>query len=292
MDITKFNHFFHQPTFHPLVTIGDLARSDTSFYEERDWGMYCVILFDSVFGELRKDGNAIVYQPGSIITLLPGQSMSIKVDYTAKRKGWILAFRPELIIKTGLGRDFYMFDFFNYDFDKALTLDDREHGILTGCYENTFAELLQTPDYLTNHMIRLCIGRLLSYCKRFYEQRYAIRNSAKYNLGHTLETMIDSYLSSGSAAQQGTPNVSWAADQFNLSPNYFGSLVKKELHISAKDFIQGKIINAAEKLLSTTEMPISEIAEELGFSHSNHFTRFFTSKTGTSPLKYRKGLNK
>lgn len=288
MDIPSFNHFFHQPDLHPLVAAGDLARADVSLFEERDFGMYCVILMDTVFGELRKNGQPLPYCAGSIFTLLPGQSVSLKVDYTAKRRGWILAFRPELLVKSGLGRDFYMFDFFNHEFETALALDERERDILDGCYENAFSELLQDHDYLTNHMIRLCIGRLLSYCKRFFERRYSMRSTPGRNLGRTLDMMVDSYLSSGSAAQQGTPSVNWCADQFHLTPNYFGSLVKRELHMSAQEFIQGKIINAAEKLLTTTSMPVGEIAEELGFSYANHFTRLFTSKTGLSPLQYRK----
>ncbi|MCR5709942.1 MAG: AraC family transcriptional regulator [Bacteroidales bacterium] len=288
MDIPSFNKYFHQPDLHPLVSTGDLARADDSFFEERDPGMYCVALMDSVFGELRRDGKVLPYSAGSIFTLVPGQRVSLKIDYPSKRRGWILAFRPELLVKSGLGRDFYMFDFFNHDYGEALELDERERGILTGCYENALSELLQDPDYLTNHMIRLCIGRLLSYCKRFFERRFSIRSAPGRNLARTIDMMIDSYLSSGSTAQQGTPSVAWCADQFHLTPNYFGSLVKRELHMSAQEFIQGKIIGAAEKLLTSTAMPVGEIAEELGFSYSNHFTRLFTSKTGLSPLQYRK----
>ena len=288
MDLDTFNRFFRQPTLHPLVSVGDLSRADTSLFEERDLGMYCVILLDSAFGELRKDGKPLPCQTGSLFSLVPGQRVSLEVDYTAKRKGWILAFRPELIVKTGLGRDFYMFDFFHHDFAEAPVLSDRERGILAGCFENTLSELLQEPDYLTNHMIRLCIGRLLSYCKRFLERRYEVRTTSGRNLARTLDTMIDSYLSSGSAAQQGQPGVSWCAAQFNLTPNYFGSLVRRELHMSAQEFIQGKLVGAAEKLLATTSMTVGQIAEELGFSYPNHFTRFFTAKTGRSPLQYRK----
>ena len=288
MDIQQFNQFFHQPTLHPMVSAGELSRVDTTIFEERDFGMYGVILMNTVFGDLIKNGKPLPYQAGSLFAILPGQKISLKVDYTAKRRGLILVFRPELLVKSGLGRDFYMFDFFNHDFETALTLQERELDIITGCYEDAFLELLQEPDYLTNHMVRLCIGRLLSYCKRFFEQRYAIRSASGRNLGPSLDTMIESYLSSGSAAQQGQPSVSWCADQFHLTPNYFGSLVKRELHISAQEYIQGKIIQAAERLLSTTTMPVGDIAEELGFSYPNHFTRLFTAKTGMSPLKYRK----
>lgn len=285
--IDTFNHFFHQPSLHPMVAVGDLSRADDALYEEQDFGMYCVILMDASFGDLFKNGQQIHYQSGSIFSLKPGQRAALRRDYTVKPRGWMLAFRPELLVKSGLGRDFYMFDFFNHEVSSALELTERERGIMVNCFENTFSELLQEPDYLTNHMIRLSIGQLLSYCKRFFERQYIERVASGRNLGRRLDTMIDHYLSSGSAAQQGQPTVSWCAEQFNLSPNYFSSLVKRELHISAQEFIQGKIIQAAQKLLSSTSMPVGAIAEELGFAYANHFTRLFTGKTGLSPQQYR-----
>ena len=90
-------------------------------------------------------------------------------------------------------------------------------------------------------------------------------------------------------AGQGQPTVAWCAEQFNLTPNYFGELVKRDLQVTAHDYIQQKILLAAKNLLDTTTMSINEIAEELGFSYANHFTRMFRSLEGVTPLKYRKG---
>ena len=63
--------------------------------------MYCVVMMDSTFGELKKCGKPLPYGAGSIFTLVPGQSVSLSVDYTCKRRGWVLAFRPELLVKCG-----------------------------------------------------------------------------------------------------------------------------------------------------------------------------------------------
>ena len=65
-------------------------------------------------------------------------------------------------------------------------------------------------------------------------------------------------------------------------------MVKRELNITAQHFIQDKIIQAAKDLLDRTNMTINEIAEQLGFAYPNHFTRMFRSKTGMSPIAYRK----
>lgn len=201
----------------------------------------------------------------------------------------MLAFKPELLQKSGLGRDFYMFHFFSHDVNEALVLSQAERGIILNSFANIYAELQTPNDYLTNHMLRLGIGHLLSYCKRFFERQFSERSSNNSNMRERMDAIIDGYLSSGSTAQQGQPTVAWIASEFNLSPNYFGELVKREMHITAQEYIQRKIVSAAQSLLKGTTMAVNEIAEELGFTYPNHFTRMFRRNTGLSPLQFRKG---
>lgn len=46
-------------------------------------------------------------------------------------------------------------------------------------------------------------------------------------------------------------------------------------------------IQHASDLLCTTDLPVSEIAYQVGFSDSNYFSRHFHAKLNTSPSKYR-----
>ncbi|WP_312422608.1 helix-turn-helix domain-containing protein [Epilithonimonas sp.] len=86
------------------------------------------------------------------------------------------------------------------------------------------------------------------------------------------------------------PTVSFCADELNLSPNYFGDLIKRETGKTAQDYIQFKIINVAKERVFSVNKSISEIAYELGFKYPQHFTRLFKQKTGLLPLEY-KNLN-
>lgn len=288
-NMDEYNRYFHQSTVHPYVAVGDLSRADLTLYEPIDFDMYCIVLMDNDFGELVKGGKCVRYRAGTIFSLRPGQVVSMNLDYTQKPRGWMLAFRPELLENSGLGRDFYMFSFFQKDVYEALELSETERGIILNSFANLFAELNSPADYLTNHMLRLGIGHLLSYCKRFFERQFAIRAAVDNTLKSRLDILIDNYLSSGLPAQEGQPTVAWCARQFQLSPNYLGDLVKRELHVTAHEYIQGKIVQAAKNLLDKTTMSVNEIAEELGFAYPNHFTRMFRVQTGLSPLKYRKG---
>lgn len=290
--IEEFNAYFHQETCHPQVSVAQLSFADLSLFKPIDFNMYCVVMMESDFGELVKCNKTVHYGEGTLFTLQPGQVVSMNLNLKEIPRGWMLAFKPEILYRTGLGRDFYMFNFFAAEKQEALKLSDLEKGIALNCFANIYAELHSPTDYLSNHMIRLGIGQLLSYCKRFFERQFNERSSEQLNLTQKLDATLENYLSSGLAAQQGQPTVSWLAKQFNLSPNYFGDVVKRELRISAQDYITEKTVSKAKELLLETNMNITEIAEELGFAYANHFTRMFTKKVGYSPSIFRRISNK
>ena len=287
--ITDFNHYFSAQTLHPQVAVAELFRADFSLFDTKVYDMYALIMIDGVFGELIRDGKPLPYTKGSLVTIRPGQSIEMKMNYTTKPQGWMLVFKPELLEKTGLGRDFYMFSYFNSDYSEAIRLTDMEYGVIKNCFANLYAELNTPKDHLSGQMIRLGIGTLLSYVKRYFEKQHTTSVLRSETLVGKLDTLLDKYLGSGLPAQHGQPTVTWCATQFNLSPNYFGDMIKKEVHITAQEYIRGKIVSHAQVLLRQTNMTINEIAEELGFAYPNHFTRMFHKATGYTPLKYRKG---
>lgn len=290
-NIDEYNAYFHQPTLHSMVSVGDLSRADLSLFRPTDFGMYCVVLMDADFGALMKGGKSMRYGAGTVFSMMPGQEVSVQLNPDVKPKGWMLVFRPELLIKTGLGRDFYMFNFFSYDVQEALLLSAAERNILLNCFATIYAELHTPDDHLTGHMLRLGIGQMLSYCKRFYERQFDVKRKANNDILTRLSTLLDNYLSSGLPEQKGQPTVAWCAEQFQWSSNYFGDVVKRELHITAQEYVQGKIIEAAKTMLVSTNMTVTEIAQQLGFVYPNHFARLFHRKTGMSPSDFKKNLN-
>jgi len=291
-NIDQFNRYFHQPTSHPLVSVANLANADLSLFDPTDFGMYCVVLMEVDFGELVLRNNAMRYRAGTIFTMKPGDVVSMNLDPKTKPQGWMLAFRPELLHGSGLGRDFYMFNFFDYDVYEALELYDNERRVAINCYNNIKSELLAPDDEFTSHMLRLGIGQMLTFCRRFYERQFDTKNMHTSELIHRLDSFVDGYLSGESNLPQslGQLSVAWCAKQFHLSPNYFGDLVRKEINITAQEYVQMKTIEKAKSLLANQSLSINDIASMLGFGYANHFTRFFRNKVGLSPTKFRQQL--
>lgn len=293
-NIEQFNHYFHQPTFHPQVSVARLQDADLSLFEPTDFCMYCVVLMEVDFGELVLHDTCMRYRGGTMFTMKPGDVVSMNLDSRVKPHGWMLAFRPEQLNGTGLGRDFYMFNFFEYKVAEALELFDSERRVIINCFNNIYTELQAPDDELTSHMLRLGIGQLLTCCRRFYDRQFDTKNLHSSDLGKRLDKMVDEYLSEGSnkLRTQGPPTVAWCAEQFHLTPSYFGDVVRREMGITPQAFLQTKLIDRAKSLLASQELTINEIAEELGFSYPNHFARLFRQKTGMSPSAFRKQLLK
>ena len=288
--IEQFNHYFHQPTYHPQVSVARLQDADLSLFAPTDFCMYCVVLMEVDFGELVLHDTCMRYRGGTMFTMKPGDVVSMNLDSRVKPHGWMLVFRPEQLNGTGLGRDFYMFNFFDYKVAEALELYESERHVILNCFNNINTELQAPDDELTSHMLRLGIGQLLTCCRRFYDRQFDKKDLRTSDLAKRLDLLVDEYLQADSHKLRtlGPPTVAWCAEQFHLTPSYFGDIVRRELGITPQSFLQNKLIDRAKSLLVNPGLSVTDIASELGFTYPNHFARLFRQKTGLSPSAFRK----
>ncbi|GHU64167.1 AraC family transcriptional regulator [Spirochaetia bacterium] len=81
-----------------------------------------------------------------------------------------------------------------------------------------------------------------------------------------------------------------AAEAAALSKFYFTRFFRERTGITFHAYLSKLRINRAMSLLSETEMPVTEIVYNCGFSSINTFNRVFKNYTGVSPLSYRSDL--
>ena len=87
-----------------------------------------------------------------------------------------------------------------------------------------------------------------------------------------------------------SPSARW--QRGSTCPYYLSRLFKRVTGQSIVDYINNRRIEAAQKLLETTELSISAVAEQTGFASAAHFRRVFHEVMGTGPLQYRKAHKK
>lgn len=287
--VDDYNKLFGFETRHPLVSVVDLK--DATRVPKRvtvNYGIYAVFLKDTRCGTLRYGRQKYDYQEGTVTSFAPGQVVETEMDENVKPAARGVLFHPDIIKGTSLGQEIRSYSFFSYSSNEALHLSLREREIFSDCLDKISLELDHSIDRLSKRLISRNIQLLLDYCLRFYERQFITRAEANGTVLSRFENLLDEYFENSSAQTEGLPTVRYFADKVCLSPNYFGDLVKKETGKTPQEYIQNKIIDLAKEMIIGTDRTVSEIAYELGFQYSQHFSRIFKKNVGCTPLEYRK----
>lgn len=77
------------------------------------------------------------------------------------------------------------------------------------------------------------------------------------------------------------------ADNMHLNRSYLSALFKQETGKSIKQYLQNYRITQAERLLTSTNLPIYEISYATGFQDPMYFSKLFKSTLGITPSQYR-----
>lgn len=81
------------------------------------------------------------------------------------------------------------------------------------------------------------------------------------------------------------------ADMCHMSPTHFRRTFSSVMGFGALEYVNRIRITHATILLRTTEMPILDISEEIGFHSVSSFNRHFMEIVGMTPMKYRKQMS-
>ncbi|WP_188653114.1 helix-turn-helix transcriptional regulator [Pontibacillus salipaludis] len=73
----------------------------------------------------------------------------------------------------------------------------------------------------------------------------------------------------------------------NRNPSYISTLIKVQKERTYREILLHIRISEAKVLLEYSKEPIQQIAEQVGFSQANHFSRKFKEVIGISPSTYR-----
>jgi AraC family transcriptional activator of pobA len=205
--------------------------------------------------------------------------------------GWVLLVHPDFLWGTSLAKNIRKYEFFGYEVNEALFLSDKEESIINGIVNNIKTESQSNIDKFSQDIIISHLETLLNYAERFYQRQFITRKISNHEILDRLETLLSDYFNSDDLVTKGLPSVQYISEALHVSPTYLRSLLKSLTGQNTQQHIHNKLIEKAKEKLSTTNLSISEIAWELGFEHSQSFSKFFRTKTNLSPLEFRASFN-
>lgn len=78
------------------------------------------------------------------------------------------------------------------------------------------------------------------------------------------------------------------ASEVHITKSWFCSLFKKETGQTFGNYVTDLRLKKAATALATTEIKISQIAEDVGYKNASHFHRAFVEKYQMTPAEYRR----
>ncbi len=268
----------YKETHHSLMynSISDLSLYSAGYdkcYPEYSYGpkfrSYQLIHFVlSGKGELHIDKHIFNLSAGDAFIIPSG-----KVSYykASKDSPWSYAW----ISFIGINSEMYIYQLMSSLKDVYII-----NGLDIEKYKNSIFEIIAlkgntTSNYLKSNSILLDILSML-----FNDVKFNENNWGRTSVADEVKFFLDTNYSEKLKIQD-------IAKSFGIHPNYLTRVFHEKFNISPKQYLIDLKLKKACKLLSTTDLPISIIADSLGFDDQLAFSKIFKKSFYISPSRYR-----
>jgi AraC-like DNA-binding protein len=251
---------------------------------------YKISFKPSFIGQIKYGQAYYDFEEGGLAFLKPKQIVYPPEDL-ASYEGIALYFHPDFIRNYPLGNTVHQYGFFSYDVSEALFLSAKEKDTIANLFASIANELYNNIDSFSQDVLVSQIELLLNYSNRFYNRQFITRKASNHDIVTSLDNLLNKYFEEDNSLKNGLPSVKYISSELKLSQRYLSDMLSSLTGLNTQQYIQNAIIEKAKEKLSTTNLPVSEIAYGLGFEHSQSFGKLFKTKTTVSPSEFRHSFN-
>lgn len=278
---------------HPLVALVDYNNVSVDAFprgQKTSLDFYKVSFKPTFIGQIKYGHAYYDFEEGGLAFFKPKQIVYPPEDL-ASYEGTALYFHPDFIRNYPLGNTIHQYGFFSYDVSEALFLSAKEKEIIANLFATIANELDNNIDNFSQDVLVSQIELLLNYSNRFYNRQFITRKAINHDIVTSLDNLLNKYFEGDNSLKNGLPSVKYISTELRLSPRYLSDMLSSLTGLNTQQYIHNAIIEKAKEKLSTTNLSVSEIAYELGFEHSQSFSKLFKTKTTVSPLEFRQSFN-
>ncbi|BAV07346.1 AraC-type DNA-binding protein [Filimonas lacunae] len=282
---------------HPLISLIRGSHHDAysiDGHHSHVLAFYKIAFKSKLDGSLRYGQGHYDFDEGGLLFASPNQIIghnNQKGFTTEEMCGCTLLIHPDFLLNYPIAKKIKQYGFFSYAVNETLHLSESEKETILGIFRMIEEELNSRIDDFSHDVVIAQIELLFNYANRFYKRQFITRQAVSNNLLQKLEDYLNDYFSQDTGLHQGLPSVQHLAEHVNLTPSYLSDMLRSLIGSNAQQYIHNKLIEKAKETLSTTSLTVSEVAYQLGFEHSQSFSKLFKSKTNLSPLEFRRSFN-
>lgn len=203
-------------------------------------------------------------------------------------KGYACYFTEDFFKRDFISKNLQFASLFGLNAIPAIKLERKQQKGLTYIFKRMLVE--QSGDYLFREdVIRSYIKLLIHESLKLVpgivssaQQEPSQRITAQF-----LELMEQQYPVENPERPLRLKTARDYSTRLSVHVNYLNRMVKKSTGKTTTDLIAERVVSEAKALLKHTDWSITEIAQTLGFEHTNYFNNFFKKRTGTVPKSFR-----
>ena len=154
-----------------------------------------------------------------------------------------------------------------------------------GCDKEELLQLLN-DDGLTPEG-QYDVDALPDYLCGLIEKAMELRDRESDNRSRRILKKALSYIEENYS--QESLSLNSVAGEVNVSANYFSAIFSQAMQVTFVEYVTGKRMDKAKKLLRQTQMHTGEIAMEVGYKDPHYFSFVFKKTQGCTPREYRAG---
>ena len=205
--------------------------------------------------------------------------------YIHQCKGYCIHFRTEFIQPLLKGPLAAAFPFFDLEAEHIINVTDEESALLEQAFKDIIAEHARF-SHEKDHVLRNLIHILLLRIREIHRPHaHHIKESASRaseltdRFKHLVEKNFIEHR-----------QVAWYAEKLHITPKHLADVVKQTIARTPRQVIADMLMLEAKVLLGSTDLTISQIAQQLYFDDQAHFAHFIKQRSGQSPTELRTKL--
>lgn len=285
LDINQFKSTDLHNNLYVNTFSNHIKRNEELVFKPHSHNFYLCVIFTKGHGRHEIDFRSYDIQPGSVFMLKPGQTHSWKF-YDAP-DGFIFFHSREFYETTFSNNKLNAFPFYySYQNPPFLKLPAFNKNILDK-FQQLHIEYKES-QFFKELKIASIINDIYIDLSRIYTSTIDLEKyfPARYiDILENFEKMVGDSFHAHNLPK-------YYADKLNISTKHLNRVLKETVNKTTHEMIAERVIIEAKKLISQSDDLLTNISDKLGFSDYSYFSKYFKSKTGITPIDFKKNVLK
>ena len=267
-----------------IFRVSELKRrtSNEVMLRTFNYEFYMLIFITNGYSEQVIDFKSVQCKTGDLLIMRPGQAHNFGRDQ--EWDGWIILFRPEFVMSASRSLHNLMLVVDLEQIPEQITLNDEDLQRVTTLINQMRADtLIDASMENVQALLRYQILILLTLLNILHGRKQTKDGITSHALQRfkQFQTLVDECYSKWH-------QVAEYAKRLGCTEKSLTRASLMAVEITAKAFIAARINLEAKRLLAHSDLPITAMAEKLGFDEATNFTKFFKREAGFTPSEFRR----